>query len=128
MAFPRKDPSTNHRPDDRSGTSTADSRDSARQSGAPDHRGPRKVDGTLGSHATEHRGPTHPDRRTGGGALQGSVTPREAQGTRSDEGEERAPGSNAVSQPTRDDVHEQRSDAQPREGTVQPRLPGRAKP
>lgn len=123
MSFDRKSPSTNHRPGDRSGTSTADSRDSARQSGAPDHRGPRKMDATIGGNATASRGPTHPDRHTGTGELHESRTDDGTPtGTPKDE-----PGTDAVTQPNRDDVHEQREHAQPREGTVR-HVPRRARP
>jgi hypothetical protein len=81
--------------------------------------GPLEKDGTLGSGATMHEQPTHPDRSTGKGALgaQPPGKPKKAEA-----------GTDAVVQPNRDDVHEQRTDDQPREGTVTSPLPRRARP
>ncbi len=80
-----------------------------------------KKSGTLGADATMNEQPTHPDRSTGTGALGDQPT-----GEPPKEG--KAGGTDPVTRPNRDDVHEQRTDDQEREGTVEQPLPRRAAP
>lgn len=78
-----------------------------------------KKDGTLGSKATMTEQPTHPDRSTGTGALGDQPTGEPPKKTH---------GTDPVARPNRDDVHEQRSEEQAREGTVEKPLHPRTGP